>query len=180
MYFTFLQGKYFVKFYISKELCYLHRLTFSGLSVYRSNLLWINLLWDSTNLNPFCHCITISIIVVRSSSGMVRVHYLNTLRPRQNGRHFADGTFNRIFVNENVRISIKFSLTFVPRGPINNIPALIQIMAWHRPGDKPLSEPMIVSLMMHICFTRLQWVNFDSICVNTNWIKILPDGIVRV
>ena len=29
-------------------------------------------------------------------------------------------------------------------GPINNIPALVQIMAWRRQGDKPLSEPMIV------------------------------------
>ena len=83
---------------------------------------------------------------------------VNTLRPRQNGRHFADGTFNRIFVNENVRISIKFSLKFVPKGPINNIPALVQIMAWRRPGDKPLSEPVMVSLLTHICVTRPQWV----------------------
>ena len=84
---------------------------------------------------------------------------LNTLRPKQNGRHFADDTFNRIFVNENVRILIKFSLKFVPKGPINNIPALVQIMAWRRPGDKPLSEPVMVSLLTHICVTRSQWVN---------------------
>ena len=63
----------------------------------------------------------------------------NISRPRPNGRHFADDTFKRIFVNENIRISIKFSLKFVPKGPINNIPALVQIMAWRRPGDKPLS-----------------------------------------
>ena len=69
---------------------------------------------------------------------------LNTLRLRQNGRRFADDTFKRIFFNENVRISIKISLKFVPRGPINIIPALVQIMAWCRPGDKPLSEPMLV------------------------------------
>ena len=31
-----------------------------------------------------------------------------------------------------------------PEGPINNIPALVQVMAWRRPGDKPLSEPMKV------------------------------------
>ena len=54
--------------------------------------------------------------------------------------------------------SDKISLKFVPEGPINNIPALVQIMAWHRPGDKPLSEPMIVSLPTHICVTRPQWV----------------------
>ena len=64
-----------------------------------------------------------------------------TLRPRQNGHHFADDTFKLIFVNENVWISITISLKFVPKGPINNIPALVQIMAWRRSDDKPLSEP---------------------------------------
>ena len=47
---------------------------------------------------------------------------------------------------------------FVPYGPINNIPALVQIMAWCRPGDKPLSEPMMVKLPTYICVTRPQWV----------------------
>ena len=60
---------------------------------------------------------------------------------------------------ENVWIFIEISLRFVPKGPINNIPALVQIMAWHRSGDKPSSEPMMVSLLMHICVTRPQWVN---------------------
>ena len=83
----------------------------------------------------------------------------NTLRPRQNGRHFADDTFKRIFINENVRILINISFRFVPKGLINNIPALVQIMAWRRPGDKPLSEPMMVNLLTHICVTRPQWVN---------------------
>ena len=31
-------------------------------------------------------------------------------------------------------ISITISLKFVPKGPIDNIPALLQIMAWRRPG----------------------------------------------
>ena len=84
---------------------------------------------------------------------------LNILRPRQNGRRFADDTFKRIFVNGNVRISIKISLQFVPKGPINNNPALVQIMAWRRSADKPLSEPVMVSLLTHICVTRPKWVN---------------------
>ena len=79
---------------------------------------------------------------------------VNTLRPRENGRHFADDTFKRIFLNGNVIISIKISLKFVPKGPINNIAALVQIMAWRRAGDKPLSEPMMVNLPTHICVTR--------------------------
>ena len=69
---------------------------------------------------------------------------LNRLRPKQDGQHFIDGIFKCIFMNENVWILIKISLRFAPRGVINNIPALVQIMAWRRPGDKPLSEPMMV------------------------------------
>ena len=83
---------------------------------------------------------------------------LNTLRPRQNGRHLPDNIFKCIFLNENVWISIKISLKFVPKVPINNIPALVLIMARRWPGDKPLSEPMMVSLPTHICVTRPQWV----------------------
>ena len=66
----------------------------------------------------------------------------HVLRPRQNGRHFADDIFKCIFMNENIWIQIKISLKFIPKGPINNIPALVQIMAWRRPGDKPLPEPI--------------------------------------
>ena len=87
---------------------------------------------------------------------------LNTLRPRQTGRHFADDTFKRIFCNVNVGISIKISMKFVHKGPINNIPALVQIMSWCRPGDKPLSEAMVVRLPTHICVTRPQWVESKS------------------
>ena len=88
----------------------------------------------------------------------LQVH-VNTLTPRQNERHFADDIFKCILLNENVCITTKNSLKFVPKGPINNIPALVQIMAWRRPGDKPLSEPMLVCLPTHICVTRPQWVN---------------------
>ena len=84
---------------------------------------------------------------------------INTLRPRQDGRHFPDDIFKWIFLNEIIWISIKISLKFVPSGPINNIPALVQIMAWRRLGDKPLSEPMMVSLLTLICVTQPQWVN---------------------
>ena len=84
---------------------------------------------------------------------------INSLRLRPNGRHLADNILKCIFFNENVWISIKIWLKFVPKDPINNIPALVQIMAWHRPGAKPLSEPMMVSLLMHIFVTGPQWVN---------------------
>ena len=87
----------------------------------------------------------------------------NTLRPRQNGRHFADDIFKCIFLNENVWIPVKISLKYVPKGPINNIPALVQIMAWRRSGDKPLSEPMMVDLPTHICVIWPQWVDIFSV-----------------
>ena len=86
-------------------------------------------------------------------------HWVNPLRQRQNGRHFPNNIFKFIFLYENVWISFQISLKFVPTILINNIPALVQIMAWRQPGDKPLSEPMMVKLLTHICVTRPQWVN---------------------
>ena len=92
----------------------------------------------------------------------VQDQYLNTLRPRQNGFHFTDDSFKCIFLNENIQISIKISLKYVPKSPINNIPTLVQIMAWHWPGDKPLSEPMVVSLLTDICFLGLNDLNVNK------------------
>ena len=94
-----------------------------------------------------------------SSHGEGCLFWVNTLRLRQNGRLFADNMFTWIFLNENAWISLEISLNCVPKGWIDNIPALVQIMAWRRPGDKPLSKPMIFSLPTHICVTRPQWVN---------------------
>ena len=54
------------------------------------------------------------------------------------------------FFNQHVSISIKVSPKFVPKGPNNTIPTLVQIMVWHRPGDKPLSEPMMVILLTYM------------------------------
>ena len=98
-----------------------------------------------------------------------------TLRPRQNGRHFADGIFKCIFLNENIWIPIKISLKFVPKGPINNNPSLVQIMVWRRLGAKPLSEPMMGSLLTHICVTLPQWVNNGLLADST---KPLPEPIL--
>ena len=70
---------------------------------------------------------------------------LNTLRPGKDGSH---QVWQTTLSNTNSPMKKfkcrKKSMKFVPKGPINNIPALVQIMAWCRPGDKPLSEPMIV------------------------------------
>ena len=50
--------------------------------------------------------------------------------------------FRCILVNEKFCILIQISLKFVPKGPIDNKSALVQVMAWRRPGNIPLSEPI--------------------------------------
>ena len=51
---------------------------------------------------------------------------------------YADDIFNCMFLNENDRILIQISLKYVPRSLISNKPALVQVMAWRRSGNKPL------------------------------------------
>ena len=65
--------------------------------------------------------------------------FINSLRPRQNRRHFPD-IFKCILLKENKWISINMSTKLVPKGPINNIPALVQLTAWCRLSDKSLSD----------------------------------------
>ena len=64
---------------------------------------------------------------------------------------------NVLFLNENVWILIHISFEFVPKAPIKNRLVLVQIMAWRRPGYKPLFEPMMVTLLTYIYVTRPQW-----------------------
>ena len=65
------------------------------------------------------------------------------------------------------------SLKFVPQGPIRNIPALVQKMARRWLGDKPLPEPMMVKLLMHICVTQPQWVKMVSHLGFLNFIMVI-------
>ena len=52
-----------------------------------------------------------------------------------------------IFLNESDRIPIQISLNFIPRGPVDKKPALVQVMAWRRIGDKSLPEPMMAQFI---------------------------------
>ena len=87
---------------------------------------------------------------------------VDILRPSQNDRQifFPDDIFKCTFLKENVWIVIKISLQFVLNGPINKIPTLVQITPWRRPGDTQFSEPMVVSLRMHICVAQPLWVKY--------------------
>ena len=64
------------------------------------------------------------------------VVHINTLRPRQNGRNFAHDMFKGIFVIENALVCIEIRLKFIPGGPVDNMSALVQIMAGRRTGDE--------------------------------------------
>ena len=81
-----------------------------------------------------------------SPCGITRPQWVNTLRPRQDSRHFPDDVFKWIFLNANVWIFINISPEFLPKGQIINIPALVQMMAWRRSGDKPSSGSMIIRI----------------------------------
>ena len=87
--------------------------------------------------------------------------------------------WNAFFFKENIWISFKISLRFVPRDLTDNITTLVQIMAWRQPSDKPLSEPMVVSLLRHIGVTRPQWVKLtphmrfcQSLFTNTVYLRL--------
>ena len=92
---------------------------------------------------------------------------INTLRPKQDGRHFPDDILKCIFLNENVWIALTISLKCVRKVRTNNIPSLVQIMAWRRPGDKPLTEPIMVSLPTQTCVTRPRWVKMICVTIMT-------------
>ena len=129
-------------------------------------------------------------LLIHALDTCCQIIHINTLRRRQNGRRFADDICKCIFLNENVLIPIKISLKFVPKGPINNNPALVRIMARRWPGYEPLSETMMVSLLTHICVTQPQWVKtitlilsylskmFDITCAVVDKYQLLWTGII--
>ena len=101
---------------------------------------------------------------------------LNTLRPRQDGRHFPNKIFPCIFLNENVQILLNIWVKFVPRDPINNISSLVPIMAWRRPGDKPFSEPMMVSSLTHLTSLGLNEIKICKTGLSFHRTQIAPDS----
>ena len=84
-------------------------------------------------------------------------------------------TFANISSMKMFECQLKFSLKDVPNGSTNNIPALVSIKTWCRPGNKPLSEPIMVRLPPYICITWPQWVNTSEPeqngCHYADWIS---------
>ena len=60
----------------------------------------------------------------------------------------------------NIILQMAFSDIFssIKMFEFNNIPALDQILVLY-PQDKPLSEPIMVGLLKHMCIIQPQWVN---------------------
>ena len=75
---------------------------------------------------------------------------INTLRPKQNGHHFADNILKCIFLNETLGILIKISLKFVPEDPIDNKSPLVQWMAWYLSSNRPLPEPVLTIILWRL------------------------------
>ena len=86
--------------------------------------------------------VTIGVVVDAHATLQINWTTYSSL-PGHNGRHFADDILRCISMSTMIFISIKISLEFVPKGSIGNNPALVQIMALHRIGDKPLSDAML-------------------------------------
>ena len=79
----------------------------------------------------------------------------------------ADDTLKLIFLNENIRISIQISLKFVPNGPIDDKSALVQVMAWRRPGGKPFPEAMLTQFT-DAYLRHYGEMSYVSMCVYIN------------
>ena len=92
--------------------------------------------WSIVTFSATCLCLNLFWLTV------------NTLRPRQNGQHFPDNISKWIFLNGNAWILIEISLKFVPKGGNYNMLALVQIMDWCWPGNKPLFDPKMVRSMV--------------------------------
>ena len=100
----------------------------NGTSIFFVRLFWAE---NTTTLNPLLFFLHRGTIMRKGTSQII-----NILRPRQNGRLWADNILRAIFLFENVCMMFIF-----PNGAIQIV---IQIMAWRRAGDKTLSEPMVV------------------------------------
>ena len=101
-------------------------------------------LFHTNTPKSFAYMMLLSPISTKTQSlGFSRCRYQH-IEAETNGRHCPDSIFKCIFLNGTAWFAINISLEFVDKGPINNIPALVQIMAWRRSGDKPLSKPVML------------------------------------
>ena len=124
-----------------------------------SNLHSIKWIWKCC-LHTESHFVTASMCRCWWVCETVISSEFSTLRPEQNGQHFADN----IKLNEKFCILIEISLKFVTNGPKPSLPL---VMAWCRTSDKPFPEPMLTNIDVAIwCHYRPQWVKPSSLSSN--------------
>ena len=123
---------------------------------------------------------------------------VNILKQRQTSCHFSDNIFRCIFLNENVWISIKISVNYVLKGPINMVnllmhvsPDLNELIGWQwmiKYGNS--QSTFFTSLGMfinqyRICFWPLWTVhkvnrivkNMQSNKITITWTYSMPNAI---
>ena len=121
-----------------------------------------NVVWKISTIVSQPHC-------VKSQSGISNSHIPMFSCRQDNLTHlpwtkwppFPDDISKCIFMNEKFCVLIRISLKFVPKNQekgCNNIPALVQIMAWRRSGDKLLSEPILLSTLTSVASDLFNYV----------------------
>ena len=123
--------------------------------------------------NGFVH------LMVVEYATKLRMQHINSSPSAQSGRYFGRRHSQCIFLNKNDGVPIQILLKFVPRSSNDKTPALIQIMAGSRIGDKPLSEAMMTRCIdaYIICDTRGRWV-FTAINMENGDIENVQDYLL--
>ena len=129
---------------------------------------WVNQLivfWSVFSCRSWQHYGNIMFILQQCYPHQICLPTFDTVWVRKHGNHSADiGGYSWMDI---LKFRLKFYWRFVPKGSINNKPALAQKMVWHQTDKQPLSEPVMWTLLRHIYFTWPQWVTFVGLgCVN--------------
>ena len=118
------------------------------------------------------------LVWLMSGADQVKSHYSSPMSPPgQDGRHFAEGIFRCISMNEEFSVLIRISLKFVPKGPIDNNPALVKIMGWWQAIIWTNAD----RIHLHICVAlggdELMWVN-ASTCLSKlkHWLLVIQQS----
>ena len=117
--------------FVARAVCYF---------LYQSNLIWIISLCSIFETAPWC-----SVSRAEGFQKSFAIHCVSApLNPLVKLSHWSRDQMasNLLTTSSNAfpwmtlwNLVIKISPTFVPKESISNTPALVQIMAWHRPGN---------------------------------------------
>ena len=127
--------------------------------------IWFGIWWLEVYRMTTKHMVKLRSYVNNLSYHMIAIGMwqFHTLRPRKSGRHFSDDIFKCISFNEEFEFRLRCHWNLFIGS--SNIPALVQTMGRRRPGFKPLSEPIVVNLVTHICITWPQWDKKRVSCI---------------